>query len=87
VTRVCLYIGDKFGGSLEVCVSADTACLGGRNVDKLTGGFAAEWAEEEDIRAEWGMIRRRVVTRMWEVGRMDVETLTDGSATGLHFEG
>ena len=24
------------------------------------------------------MIRRRVVTKMWEVGRMDVETFTDG---------
>jgi hypothetical protein len=23
--------------------------LGGRNVDELTGGFAAEWAEEEGV--------------------------------------
>jgi len=81
MTRVCPYVGDKFGGSLEVCVGADTACVGGRNVDELTGGFAAEWAEEEGVRVEWGMIRRRVVTRMGEVGRMNVETFTDGSAT------
>jgi len=81
MTRVRPYVGDEFGGSLEVCVGADTACVSGRDVDELTGGFAAEWAEEEGVRAEWGMIRRRVVTRIGEVGRMDVETFTDGSAT------
>ena len=49
MTRVCLYVGNEFGGSPEECVSADTACPGGGNVDELTGGFAAEWAEEEGV--------------------------------------
>ena len=81
MTRVCLYVRDEIGGSPEERVGADTACLGGRNVDELACGFAAEWAEEEGVWAIWGMIRRRVVTRMGKVGRMDVETFTDGSAT------
>ena len=87
MTWVCPHVGDKFGGSLEVCVGANTSCVGERNVDELTCGFAAEWAEEECVRAEWGMIRRRVVARMGEVGRMDVETFTDGSAIWACFEG
>lgn len=82
MTRVCLHVGDEFGGSSEERVSADTACLGGRNVDELTGGFAAEWAKEEGVRIEWSRSRRRVVTRIGEVGRMNVETFTDGSASG-----
>ena len=68
MTCVCRYIGNKFGRLSEECVSADTACFGGRNIDELTGGFAAEWAEEEGVRVERGVIRRRLVTRIGEVG-------------------
>ena len=85
MTRVCPHVRDEFGGSLEECVGADTACLGGGDVDELTGGFAAEWTEEEGVWVEWGMIRWRVVTRVGKVGRMDVKTFTDGSATRAGF--
>jgi len=68
VAWVCLYVGNKFGGLSEECVSADTACIGGRKVDELTGGFAAEWAKEEGgVWMERGVIRRRMVTMMGEV--------------------
>jgi len=67
VTWACIHVGNKFGGLSEEYISADAACFGGRNVDELTGGFAAEWAKEEGVWMERGMIRRRVVTMMWEV--------------------
>lgn len=44
VAFVGVNIGHKYGGYSEECVSADTACVGGRDVDQLTGRFAAEWA-------------------------------------------
>ena len=62
MARVCLYVRDEFGGLVDECVSADAACLGGGNVDELAGGLAAEWAEEEAVWVEWGMIRRKMVT-------------------------
>jgi hypothetical protein len=44
VTWVRLDIRNKIGGFPDECVSADTAWFGGRNIDELTGGLAAEWA-------------------------------------------
>ena len=78
-------IGNKSGGLSEECVSADTACFGGGNVDKLTGGFSAKRAKKECVRMELGMIRRRVVTRIRKVGRMNVEAFTNGLATRTLF--
>ena len=78
-------IGNKPGGLSEECVSTDTACFGRGNVDELTCGFAAEWAEEKGVWIERGMIRRRVVTRIGETGRMNVEAFTNELATRTCF--
>lgn len=45
VASVCLYIRDENSGLLEECISADTACIGGRDVDELTCGFTTEWGQ------------------------------------------
>ena len=52
VARVYLYIRNNIGGFSEECVSTDTACSGRGNVDELTCGFSAEWAEEEGVWVE-----------------------------------
>ena len=84
---VRLDVGNKFGRLSEECVSTDTACFGGRNVDELTSWFAAEWAEEEDVRVEQDVIRRGLVVRIGEVGRMNVEAFTNGLATRTRLAG
>ena len=68
MARVHIHVGNKLGGLSEECVSADTACIGGGNVDELTGGFAAEWTKKEGVWMGSGMIRGRVVAGMGEVG-------------------
>ena len=82
---VRMDVGNKSGGLSEECVSTDTACFGRGNVDELTCGFAAEWTEEKGVWMEGGMIRRRVVTRIGEAGRMNVEAFTNGLATRTCF--
>lgn len=68
--RPCVW--NKPGRFSEECVGADTAWVGRRDADGLARGFAAEWGQEEGV---WLVIRARVVTRIGEVGGVNVEAL------------